>query len=138
MSCKAGELVVGRGGGWVNGRRRRCRTYAEGGEGVGTDFETAFVNPLEEFPEYAFCSLFRSYVDLVQTHSLFARLRFIVEYHCCDRVVLECLSQNRAAWHCALRIIVAATQLDDDLRPLQDEIRYGGRVWSCRVCRLKA
>ena len=40
-------------------------TYSKRGESVGTDFEAAFVDPLEEVPEHAFAGLLLVYVDAV-------------------------------------------------------------------------
>ena len=93
-------------------------TYSEGRKGISADFETAFVDPLEEFPKHAFGCLLLRHVDLVQTNCLFARLRLVVQYHGCNRIVLERLPQNRTARHRTLLVVVASAQLDDDLGTL--------------------
>lgn len=63
--------------------------FSKRGEGVGADFEAAFVDPLEEVPEDSFAGLLLADVNGVQLHGCLAGLAFVVEDNGGDGVVRQ-------------------------------------------------
>jgi len=56
----------------------RGERYSERSESISADFETAFIDPVEEPPEDALASLFSSDINIFQLYGSFACLGLIV------------------------------------------------------------
>ena len=105
---------------------RKGITYSKSRKRVCGNFKAALIDPSEEVPKQPLAGLLAADVDVFQLDRLLTRLRLIVQNHGRDRVVLESLSENRPTGHCARRVLVTATQFDNDLWPLEDEVGDSG------------
>lgn len=104
--------------------------YPERGERIRAHLKRALVDPVKEVPEHAPPALWAVRVDIPDAPGARPLLvPVIVQDDRRGRLSLQHLPQHRPRGRGALLVVVASTQLHQDLRPPLDDVGQGEGLW---------